>query len=171
MSVEGGNMLLRDDDSYGRSMLRFPPLVWQRMLSVPQPPVSTLRAVVLLGGNVSPTALRSAVRRSLLDLPVERRLSLSQFWCRQIDQLRAALPGTQLTVRVVHDRRCPAPSMPPDRGMLRVRIEQDPCDWRGTGGLVRDNKSVSYTHLTLPTICSVQISVVVGPFKNKKDST
>ena len=26
----------------------------------------------------------------------------------------------------------------PTGGMLRVRIEQDPCDWRGTGGLVRD---------------------------------
>eukprot|EP00825_Cyclidium_porcatum_P050342 TRINITY_DN8950_c0_g1_i1.p3 TRINITY_DN8950_c0_g1~~TRINITY_DN8950_c0_g1_i1.p3 ORF type:complete len:104 (-),score=13.85 TRINITY_DN8950_c0_g1_i1:69-380(-) len=32
------------------------------------------------------------------------------------------------------------------------------------------NKSVSYTHLTLPTICSVQISVVAVSFKKKKNS-
>eukprot|EP00825_Cyclidium_porcatum_P002532 TRINITY_DN11168_c0_g1_i1.p2 TRINITY_DN11168_c0_g1~~TRINITY_DN11168_c0_g1_i1.p2 ORF type:complete len:119 (+),score=19.36 TRINITY_DN11168_c0_g1_i1:190-546(+) len=30
------------------------------------------------------------------------------------------------------------------------------------------NLSVSYTHLTLPTICSVQISVVAGLLKKKK---
>eukprot|EP00825_Cyclidium_porcatum_P013396 TRINITY_DN17061_c0_g1_i2.p2 TRINITY_DN17061_c0_g1~~TRINITY_DN17061_c0_g1_i2.p2 ORF type:complete len:113 (+),score=16.78 TRINITY_DN17061_c0_g1_i2:103-441(+) len=34
--------------------------------------------------------------------------------------------------------------------------------------LLESNGSVSYTHLTLPTICSVQISVVAVSLKKKK---
>eukprot|EP00825_Cyclidium_porcatum_P006735 TRINITY_DN1336_c0_g1_i2.p1 TRINITY_DN1336_c0_g1~~TRINITY_DN1336_c0_g1_i2.p1 ORF type:complete len:131 (-),score=5.40 TRINITY_DN1336_c0_g1_i2:17-409(-) len=36
---------------------------------------------------------------------------------------------------------------------------------------VFDSKSVSYTHLTLPTICSVQISVVAVSLKKKHKKT
>eukprot|EP00825_Cyclidium_porcatum_P031400 TRINITY_DN33265_c0_g1_i2.p1 TRINITY_DN33265_c0_g1~~TRINITY_DN33265_c0_g1_i2.p1 ORF type:complete len:103 (-),score=37.54 TRINITY_DN33265_c0_g1_i2:58-366(-) len=52
----------------------------------------------------------------------------------------------------------------PDDESLKINEEQ--------GKLEEDSKeqvqSVSYTHLTLPTICSVQISVVAVSLKKKK---
>lgn len=102
-------------------------------------PLRKLRAVVLLGGAVRATALRNAIGRSVVDLPIERGRTLLGRWREQCIELAETLGIRGLPVRLILDRATPGPSqgwVADPRVMLAV--ERDPVEYRGTGGVLCD---------------------------------
>lgn len=107
-------------------------------------PMARLRALVLLSGVMRTTGWISDIDRSVLDLPIESRRSLLAHWFAHAVRL-AAVPGVQrLAMEVRVDRFS---SMPDARslsatvhetGLSELRVERDPADYRGTGGVLRD---------------------------------
>ena len=100
--------------------------------------LARLRAVVLLAGSVRPNALRRAVGRFLLELPLDAERSIMDLWHEQLTDMADRLALPQVPVRVVVDRTTIAPQHNPWNGRCAVRFEKDPLDYRGTGGLLRD---------------------------------
>lgn len=107
-----------------------------------------LRALVLLGGSVWTGRLGSLTGRPIFDLPLEASCSILDLWRREAMTL-ASLIGLAVPVRVMINRNAPerpaamsqAMSHPGAGGTDRlspVRIESDPFDYRGTGGVLRD---------------------------------
>lgn len=97
----------------------------------------TPRVVVFLGGSVRPTPLSRSVGRSLLDLPVTPDRTVLQLWLDEVARVAGAVGAHDLPVRVVIDRGAPEPTLGAAHG-LRVSVERDPAELRGTGGLLRD---------------------------------
>lgn len=106
--------------------------------------LSRLRALVLLSGSVRAKGWSSAVGRSVLELPLESGRSLLAHWADHAENLARLAGGAPLEMRVLVDRVNPAPesSRPgaesPAGGFVRLRVERDPLEYRGTGGLLRD---------------------------------
>ncbi|WP_428939613.1 hypothetical protein [Fontivita pretiosa] len=95
-----------------------------------------LRALILLGGGVRSSEFVEAVRRSLLDLPIDSAHSLLDLWQAQaaMEVAYAGLP--RLSMRVITNSAVPRPR--PDAFRVAVSLEHDPYEMRGTGGLLRD---------------------------------
>jgi hypothetical protein len=102
--------------------------------------LNNLKAVVLLGGSVRPSRLTTAIRRSILDLPLEDGQSILSHWREQALELRRTIGGAidHLSVRVMVDRLSPRPKCPPPGDDVTVLVERDLSPYRGTGGLLRD---------------------------------
>ena len=99
-----------------------------------------LKAVVLLGGSVRPSKLTAAIRRSVLDLPLEDGQSMLTHWREQARDLRQVIGGAveNLHVRVMVDRLAPHPKCPPTCDDVTMLVERDLTPYRGTGGVLRD---------------------------------
>ncbi len=97
-----------------------------------------LRAVVLLSGSVRPSELDRAIGRSLLDLPVDESGTLLDHWRGEVAGLADDVGLAQLPLRVMISRNAPHPSVDGPGDPVPVAIEEDPADFRGTGGLLRD---------------------------------
>jgi len=95
-----------------------------------------IRAVVLLAGAVRATALRKATDRFIMDLPVTAQKTVLDCWHEQLDDLAFELGLDRLPARVMIDRSSNTSTDRPNQS--RVQIEQDPDEFRGTGGLVSD---------------------------------
>ena len=103
--------------------------------------LTRLAAVVLLGGVVRTTDFLTAIGRSLLDLPVEANRSILGCWRQQVAEMAARLECRPLLMRVMIDRASPAPMrnlVVDTEPRALVRIERDPFEYRGTGGVLRD---------------------------------
>lgn len=101
-------------------------------------PLAGLRAVVLLAGSVRPNQLRKAVGRFLLELPVDAQRCVMDIWHQQLTDAAVQWGHPRLPVRVIVDRTTALPTNNPWDGRCDVRFEQDPFEYRGTGGLLRD---------------------------------
>jgi hypothetical protein len=99
---------------------------------------TVLRALVLLGGSVRPSNLSRSIGRSLLDLPVEPGLSVLQLWEAEAHRLAQARGLSQLPVRVVLDRAATQPVRNGAEGSIRLSLEREAHEFRGTGGVLRD---------------------------------
>jgi len=98
---------------------------------------SRVRALVLLGGSVRPSALsRALVDRSLLDLPLTDGQSVLGRWAQEAASLGPDLGVGPIPTRVIIDRAAIAPVSVLASEMFS--IERDPAEFRGTGGLLRD---------------------------------
>ena len=118
--------------------------------SPPQPPVvstaapeaqrslSRLKALVLLGGSVRPTALGLATGRSVLDLPLDENGSVFNGWLDQAAELRRSLGLDALPVRVMVNQNSPDPASADARHFGAFRVERDLSEYRGTGGVLHD---------------------------------
>eukprot|EP00825_Cyclidium_porcatum_P011057 TRINITY_DN15656_c0_g1_i2.p4 TRINITY_DN15656_c0_g1~~TRINITY_DN15656_c0_g1_i2.p4 ORF type:complete len:160 (+),score=9.83 TRINITY_DN15656_c0_g1_i2:1187-1666(+) len=118
---------------------------------------------------------RKAYLRAGLGSPHWPALALALL---QLDQPAGAgteLPGRRLVTtglepvslyEWVRDHEVLVPFTSPPNAFRHVSYT-DVLNQRIPASLLRGN-SVSYTHLTLPTICSVQISVVAGCFKQEE---
>lgn len=116
--------------------------------SVPQPifaaapearrSLSRLKALVLLGGSVRPTALGLATGRSVLDLPLDANGSVFNGWLDQAAELRRLLALDALPVRVMVNQNSPDPSSADARHFGAFRVERDLSEYRGTGGVLHD---------------------------------
>jgi hypothetical protein len=98
-------------------------------------PEARLRALVLLGGSVRPSALSRALNRSMLDLPVDSEVSVLGRWIDEASSLATCLGREQLLTRVIIDKAAIAPKAVSSPALS---IERDPAEYRGTGGLLRD---------------------------------
>jgi NDP-sugar pyrophosphorylase family protein len=98
----------------------------------------SLRAFVLLDGSIRPTPFRSAIKRSLLDLPIAEGQRLLLCWQQQVAGLATSYGLDQLPLRVQvnHDSLLPAAARPIDG--CGVSIERDQNAYRGTGGTLHD---------------------------------
>lgn len=100
--------------------------------------LSNLRAVVLLAGAVRPNQLRRAVGRFLLELPVDSQRSVMDCWHQLLTDVAVQFGFPHLPVRVIVDKTTALPQNNKWSGRCEVRFEQDPFEYRGTGGLLRD---------------------------------
>lgn len=100
--------------------------------------LARLRAVVLLAGSVRPSPLRRAIGRFLLELPITAEHSIMDLWHEQLTQTAERFDLPRIPVRVIVDRTTLIPTQNTWNGRCDVQFEQDPLDYRGTGGLLRD---------------------------------
>ncbi|MFM9995269.1 MAG: hypothetical protein ACKVU4_05655 [Phycisphaerales bacterium] len=97
-----------------------------------------LRGLILLGGAVRASELSRGVGRSPLDLPVELGVSLLDLWRAEVSALAEAIGAEDMRVRVLIDADAVEPKTPAPTGRVRVSVERDRDELRGTGGLLRD---------------------------------
>ena len=100
--------------------------------------LSRLRALVLLGGSVRPTALGLTTGRSVLDLPLDENGSVFNGWLDHAAELCRSLGLAELPVRVMVNQRSPEPASAEPRHYGRFRVERDLSEYRGTAGVLRD---------------------------------
>jgi hypothetical protein len=107
-----------------------------------------LRAVVMLAGTVRPTPLMTALGRDRLDLPIDEGLTLLGHWRHLVGDLADELdqPGLSCRVLIGREQKMPLSANDTPSGAsyssagapVRLTVEHDPQDYRGTGGVVRD---------------------------------
>lgn len=101
-------------------------------------PLRNLRAVILLAGTVRANAMRRGVNRFLLELPIDHHRSVMDGWHAHLLSLAQRFEIDRLPVRVIVDRSTPTPAANKWNGRCEVTFEQDPFEFRGTGGLLCD---------------------------------
>jgi NDP-sugar pyrophosphorylase family protein len=106
--------------------------------------LETLKAVIVLGGSVRASRLRAAVRRSALELPIEPQRTLIAQWHEQISELSNQIGRGELQARILVDHLSPVPAIPAPDGVVAFKVERDPLEYRGTGGVILDLSS-AYT--------------------------
>lgn len=103
-----------------------------------------LRALILLGGTVWTGQLGACTGRPTFDLPLETGCTILDAWRREAASLSAGggLGPGAVPVRVMINRNAPEregrSAEEGTRTLAPVRIERDPFDYRGTGGVLRD---------------------------------
>ena len=102
------------------------------------PALERLRAVVLLAGSVRANQLRKSSGRSPLELPVDNHRSVLQCWRDELIALAERLGLEELRARVMVDRGSGMNPGTRRYGPIKLSIETDPFDFRGTGGLLSD---------------------------------
>ena len=107
-------------------------------LSSPPGALASLRAVVLLAGTVGENRLHRATGRNLVDLPVTQSDTLLDLWRRELLDLANRHTLSALPVRVMLGRQASPVTLKGSPEPLIMRMEQDPFDYRGTGGLLSD---------------------------------
>jgi N-acetylglucosaminyldiphosphoundecaprenol N-acetyl-beta-D-mannosaminyltransferase len=108
--------------------------------SAPSAQRGRLRGLVLLGGGVRPSALVTAIGRSVLDMPLGNGKTVLARWLDEAADVARLLEIDHLPVRLLVDPGGAEPrSVPRDR----YRMERDKSEYRGTGGLLA-NIAVDY---------------------------
>ncbi len=95
---------------------------------------------MLLGGAIRTTDLSRGLDRPLVDLPVEAGVSVLDLWRREAAGLRTCIGAESIAARLLVDASSPLPrEAPPANGSgVRLTVERDRWDFRGTGGVLRD---------------------------------
>lgn len=97
-----------------------------------------MQALVLLGGNVRASSFGQAIERSILDLPVEKDLTLLGMWQGHAAQIVREWGLERLPMRLMLDREAIEPAAAVAQNGVVLSIERDPYAFRGTGGVLRD---------------------------------
>jgi hypothetical protein len=105
---------------------------------VPQRPLSDLKAVVLLAGDVRTNTLREMTGRTSPSLPVGASRTVLDCWREQLITLAETLGIEQLPVRVLISRNSGLTPRTERFGPVLMSIEYDPSSFRGTAGLLSD---------------------------------
>ncbi len=114
------------------------PLGLSDQAALAQGPLGRLRAVVLLGGSIRPSRMSLALSRSPLDLPLEDGRSILWHWRDHAVELRRLIGLEDLSVRVMVDHLSIQPTAPSRGTKVRVTVERDALQYRGTAGVLRD---------------------------------
>lgn len=109
-----------------------------KVAAVPQRPLSHLRAVVLLAGDVRTNTLRKLTGRASPSLPVGANRTVLDCWREQLITLAETLGIDQLPVRVLISRNSGLTPRTERFGPVLMSIEYDPSSFRGTAGLLSD---------------------------------
>jgi hypothetical protein len=103
------------------------------------PALENLKAIVLLAGAVGPSAFRASLDRAIVDLPIEAGRTVLSHWQDHCRGLANSLGINHLPVRLLVDQAAQLPSdSSASEPSIRLTIERDPSEFRGTGGLLRD---------------------------------
>lgn len=105
---------------------------------VPRRPLSELRAVVLLAGDVRANTLRKLTGRASPSLPVGANRTVLDCWREQLITLAETLRIEQLPVRVLISRDSGLTPSTERFGPVQMSVEYDPSSFRGTAGLLSD---------------------------------
>ncbi len=100
--------------------------------------LSRLRAMILLGGSVRQTQLHAAVKRSVLDLPLEQDNTILNHWLWQASELARYAGLEVLPTRVLVNTQSLEPVSGAARYAGMYTVERDASEYRGTGGVLRD---------------------------------
>jgi len=103
-----------------------------------KPDRSRLRAAVVLAGSTRASSLCRVAGRAVVDLPVTPDESILDYWQQELLDLALARGLESLSVRVMVDRGGVKPTLRGSEPPLAMRLEEDPYDYRGTGGLLSD---------------------------------
>lgn len=99
---------------------------------------TNLRAVVLLAGAVGTSTLAAATGRAAIHWPIDSSSSLLGHWRQQVEPL-AASAADGMVLRVMgSNSNGQAVEPSPASSNVQVRMEHDPAELRGTGGVLRD---------------------------------
>lgn len=101
-------------------------------------PLRKLRATILLAGSVRASPLRRATDRFILELPIDRHRCVMDGWHAHLRSLARRLERDSFPVRVIVDRSTSTPQANRWNRTCEVSFEQDPFEFRGTGGLLGD---------------------------------
>jgi hypothetical protein len=107
-------------------------------VEVRQNSLARLKALVLLGGSVRPSALGLATDRSVLDLPLDEDGSVLSGWLNQALEVAKFAGLERLPVRVMVNHKSPEPVSADPRFFGTFRVERDASEYRGTGGVLHD---------------------------------
>lgn len=110
----------------------------QEVKAAPRRPLSDLRAVVLLAGDVRTNILRKTTGRASPSLPVGANRTVLDCWREQLITLAETLGIEQLPVRVLISRNSGLTPRTDRFGPVLMSIEYDPSSFRGTAGLLSD---------------------------------
>jgi UDP-N-acetylglucosamine transferase subunit ALG13 len=102
------------------------------------PLLKNLGGLILLEGAVRRSTFSHAIRRSLMELPIDSTRSILDLWQQQLKALANSLDIERLPCRIVAGHRSRPPRLRPNDVAADVSIERDPTELRGTGGLLRD---------------------------------
>ena len=97
-----------------------------------------LRCAILLGGTVRSSPFGSAIKRSLLDLPIGDSETLLGHWGKEFSRAGAELGLAKILVRVVIGRNCFSPQTLVAAQGVQLSVDRDPVEFRGTGGVLHD---------------------------------
>lgn len=97
-----------------------------------------LRAVVILGGRVRKTELSTAVNRAIMDLPVNSEQTVLDLWHGELETFAADIFRKELPVRIMTNQGSDPPTVRGNHGSLRINVEEDVADYRGTAGVLHD---------------------------------
>jgi N-acetylglucosaminyldiphosphoundecaprenol N-acetyl-beta-D-mannosaminyltransferase len=100
--------------------------------------LARLRALILLGGSVRPSALTLTSGRSILDLPLDENGTILAHWTRGAAELAKSVGLESLPVRVMVNQNSPEPASVGAEQYGAFRVERDASEFRGTGGVLRD---------------------------------
>lgn len=104
-------------------------------------PLTRLAGIILLAGTVQARGVRfnQATGRMVVEMPVDERRNLLQFWCDQAAELAGKLGRKSLPLRLLLDHGSPAllDSVNCDE-RVTFTCERDPKEYRSTGGVIRD---------------------------------
>lgn len=110
----------------------------QEKQTVARRPLSDLKAVVLLAGDVRRNTLREMTGRTSPSLPVGANRTVLDCWREQLITLAETLGIEQLPVRVLISRNSGLTPRTERFGPVLMSIEYDPSSFRGTAGLLSD---------------------------------
>lgn len=108
------------------------------VLTAEEKVIERVQAVILLGGSLLRSPLSTATGRSLLDLPVASGCSVFDCWRDELKSFASCYSIDPLTVRLIIDRRAFEPTSSLWEGGVKLRVEHDPHEYRGTAGILRD---------------------------------
>ena len=97
-----------------------------------------LRAMILMGGSVRPTRFSTAIQRAIMDLPADRGHRIMDLWRKELTGVLDDAGIDQLPLRVLVNRTSHKPDVGRPDGRVLVSVEEDPSDFRGKGGVLRD---------------------------------
>ena len=122
--------------------------------------LSDLKAVVLLAGSVRASNFRRAISRSFVNLPVTPQHTVIDTWQLQMDAVARQYKIDTLPIRVMLDRSTSTWQVPPfEHSSVTISLEQDPFEFRGTGGLLSDLAAQYEDHEFLLVANAAQILI------------
>lgn len=94
--------------------------------------------MVLLSGAIRSSDLAKSIGRSVLDLPLDASTTILQRWHDEAAALARSIGQGPLELRVMVDKYSILPTTPGGDELIHAKVGQDPQDYRGTAGLLRD---------------------------------
>ncbi len=118
---------------------------FDRVMPVERPPARTplvkaqsIKSVVLLSGSIRNSDLGKLSGRALLNMPLLPDRSVFAVWAEGTSALAEVLGAESLALRVIVDRVSTPPVAPASPRGVRITIENEHAEFRGTAGILKE---------------------------------